>query len=252
MNIYSTGHKHSQAVCRALATGTGCKVRPVGALAPGGVAMYGFLRGLLPMLRQAQAERRAWVYADRGYFGATYNGDYSGYFRVTRNRLQHDGSGEYSPARWQQLDLQIQPWRKDGGHVLVCPPGEVFSESIGGFKAAAWLASVQQQLARSTDREVRIRNKPAAEAYRTLQQDLQGCHALVTYMSNAAVEALLAGVPVFCLGPSAAQSMGKTDLAQIESPAYPDDRPRWAAALAANQWTLAELAAGAANHLFQE
>lgn len=236
-----------------MAKGTGLPTRlPREGLAPGGVAMYGFLRGLLPLLRQAQAEERQWVYADRGYFGVTYNADHSGYFRVTRNAMQHDGRGEYSQDRWRRLRIQIQPWRDRGGHVLVCPPGDVFSEAIGGFKAKDWCVETVATLRQHTDREIRVRVKPKAEEYRTLAQDLRGCHALVTYMSNAAVEALVAGVPVFCLGPCAAQSMGRTDVAEIESPAYPADRERWAAALAANQWTLAELAAGAANHLFRE
>lgn len=84
-----------------------------------------------------------------------------------------------------------------------------------------------------------------------MAEDLKGAHALVTYMSNTSVEALLAGVPVFCTGPCAAASMGLHDLAQIEAPYYPDDRQRWFELLAENQWTLKEVAAGMANHLFQ-
>ena len=72
--------------------------------------MYGCLRGLKPTLDQAQAEGRTWYYADNGYFrpGKT------GYFRVTRDALQHDGTGDASPERWERLGLEIKPWRKDG------------------------------------------------------------------------------------------------------------------------------------------
>ena len=66
----------------------------------------------------------------------------------------------------------------------------------------------------------------------------------MTCASNAAVEALLSGVPVFCTGPCAAYRMGKPDVTEIETPALPDDRERWARVLAANQWTLDEMADG--------
>ncbi|MEQ8504625.1 MAG: hypothetical protein RIB80_04815 [Rhodospirillales bacterium] len=67
---------------------------------------------------------------------------------------------------------------------------------------------------------------------------------MVTWTSNAAVDALLAGVPVFCTGDCAASVMGRSDPINIEYPYYPDNRYEWAATLAANQWTLDEIASG--------
>ncbi|NIR32704.1 MAG: hypothetical protein GWN84_26070 [Gammaproteobacteria bacterium] len=60
------------------------------------------------------------------------------------------------------------------------------------------------------------------------------------------VKALAAGVPVFSLGPSMATRMGSSDLSRIEQPLYPENREQWFAALAANQWTMAEIEAGTA------
>lgn len=213
-------------------------------LRPGGVVTYGFLRGLLSTLRTAQADR-PWVYLDRGYFRASYGGDYSGYFRATRNRWQHSGAGEYDGERWARLGLQVKPWRARGEHILVCPPGDVFSKAVGQFSAVEWLTLVLKRLAKVTDRSVHVRYK-SMSGERPLAADLVNCHALVTYMSNTATEALLEGVPVVCLGPSAAAEMGGT-LETIENPKYPDDRERWARVLAANQWTLDEFKNGLAN-----
>lgn len=251
MYIYSTGHAHSEAVCDAIRRGAGLPLHRM--QADGSVALYGFLRGGLEALTAARAAGKAWVYGDRGYFNASRGSDYSGYFRFTRNAWQHDGRGEYSPAKWQQLGLPIWPWRK-GRHILVCPPGDIFTQGVGGFAAQDWLRSTLAALQANTDRPVRVRLKPEPGVGSPLQADLNGCHALVTYMSNTAVEAVLAGVPVYCDERSAACVMGKSlaQLNEIECPAYPQDRARWAAALAANQWTLAEVAAGLANHLFVE
>lgn len=248
-NIYSTGHPHSRAVCKAIAEGTGFRTVPPFPLLEGGIATYGFLRGLLPTLRQAQAEGRPWVYADRGYFRATYGDDYRGYFRLTRDSWQHGGAGVGDDERWKKLRLEIKPWRKAGKHILVCPPGDVFTSAVGGFSALDWSARVLRDLKAATDRPIRVRLKAMASVT-PLAADLEECHALVTYMSNTAVEAVLSGVPVFCTGECAASAMGKKNLAEIESPAYPENRVEWAQVLANNQWTLDEIRSGEANRIF--
>lgn len=251
--IYATEHVHSRTICESLAQGTKFPIVSVRGtpvpLRDGGAIFYGFLRGLLPMLQQARQEGRAWAYVDRGYFRATYGTDYSGHFRVTRSAFQHDGRGSYDSSRWARLSLRMHPWRRRGSHILVCPPGEVFCSSIGGFSAKEWLDQTLASLRAHTDRTIRIRHKPAPGLGKPLIDDLQDCHALVTYMSNTAVEAVLAGVPVFCTGRCAALTMGKSRLEEIETPAYPD-REQWAHALAWNQWTLEELRTGKSNHLF--
>jgi hypothetical protein len=53
-------------------------------------------------------------------------------------------------------------------------------------------------------------------------------------------------VPVFPLGKCAASRMGLSDLARIETPYYPGDREQFLWNLAAQQWTLDEIAAGEA------
>ena len=77
-----------------------------------------------------------------------------------------------------------------------------------------------------------------------LENDLRNAHCMVTAYSNAATEALLAGIPVFTTHPCVSSTMGTSDLSRLEHPRYPDDRERWAAILAANQWTLAEMKSG--------
>ena len=200
----------------------------------------GCLRGLKPTLEQAQAEKRTWLYADNGYFRPGK----SGHFRITRNALQHDGTGNAPPERWERLGLEIKPWRKDGSHILVCPPDETYGQ-LWGLDHRKWLQDVRGVLERATDRQVVVRHRSkAGSATEPFAAALQGAWALVTCTSNAAVEALLAGVPVFCTRPCAAYMMGTPVLAEIEYPAMPDDRERWAWNLAAAQWTLLEMADG--------
>ncbi len=242
MHAYTSGHIHSLTVCRAFAAGARCPlVTNAKELAPGAMFTYGNLRGLNTVLTQAQREGRDWYYGDNGYFRP---GHYDGYYRVTRNAMQHDGSGEAGPARWQRLDKPLLPWKRGGSFVMVCPPGEVFAR-VNGFDAARWLAETVETLKRCTDRRIVVRGKPAKGAPQApLWKSLRDCHALVTHSSNSAVEALLFGVPVFCTSPCAARAMGSTELCSIESPRYPDGREAWAWNLAANQWTLDEMRDG--------
>jgi hypothetical protein len=69
----------------------------------------------------------------------------------------------------------------------------------------------------------------------------------VTWTSNVAVEAIVAGVPAFVSRYSAAAPMaGMLDTLEhrIETPPMPDGREGWAASLAYGQFTLAEIASG--------
>jgi hypothetical protein len=101
-------------------------------------------------------------------------------------------------------------------------------------------------LRQHTDREVRVRTKPDRWT-RPISVDLAEAWAVVVYSSSAALDALVAGIPVFVLAPfAAAYRMGTPDLTQIETPVYPDDRDPFFHSLAAQQWTLPELASGAA------
>lgn len=78
---------------------------------------------------------------------------------------------------------------------------------------------------------------------------LGNCHALVTHGSNAAVEAVIAGVPavVVSRGACAAEPVAELDLdTGIWNPRFPNDEERrqWLANLAYCQFTLEEIASG--------
>lgn len=267
LNVYCTGHKWSNMVCRAFAQGSGAPIVKPAPLLPGDVFMYGALRGLLPTLRQAQREGRTWYYADNGYFRA--GKDEHSYFRITRNALQHDGSGSPQyPQRWNRLKLSIKPWRKNGGHIVICPPGRLFGATFG-FNADEWLRMTLKTLRKYTDRELRVRAKmswndvkpatcinvmgnPKSSVPGSFAEELEGAWALVTHSSNSAVEALLAGIPVFCTERCGASAMALSDLALIESPRMDDGREHWAQMLASNQWTLKEMREGLAWKMMNE
>lgn len=199
---------------------------------------------LWPMLQEAIADGRDWYYADKGYF------ERGRYLRITKNAYQHDGRGAATEDRFARLGLEVQPWRQDGRHVLICPNTRVYFQ-LFGLDVDGWISDVTRQIRAVSDREVRVRWKSDLSS-RPIEADLVDAWALVTFSSNAAIDALLAGVPVFALAPfAAARRMGLDDLSAIESPVYPDDRAEFMATLAEQQWTLDEIARGDAWRALQ-
>lgn len=250
---YVTTHQHSRAILGAMSQGAGAPMVGPGALQPfGDVIVYGRLRGCDRIIREADQAGRDWLYIDRGYLRASRDTDYSGYFRATWNHLQGDGTGAPNFVRLRALGVTIRPWRADGHHILVCPPGDVYA-GLSGFDAAGWRDEVTAKLAQHSDRPVRVREKPRDGARNVpLAQDLIDCWAVVAHSSNVAVDALLLGVPVFVTDRCGARRCAETDLSRIESPRLGDDREAWAATLAAQQWTLEEMRSGLAWRELQE
>jgi len=250
--VYGVRNRNSDRVGRRFAMGSALPYRIINqsavGLSPGGIVVYGDAYGLRSFLDDAIMGGRNWVYVDNGYFKP---GHFSGYYRVTRGAYAVSGEPReitrYHLRRWQDLKLEIKPWTQ-GNFVLVCPPGASYGR-WRGLDLGTWLQNTIETLRANTDRDIIVRTKPSPHERRSspIQEALQGAHALVTYASNTATEALLEGVPVFCDGPKtecSAYHMCEQDFAKIETPHYPLNRLAWACELAANQWSMAEIMNG--------
>lgn len=208
------------------------------------VPIVGCTPELRPLIYAWKSEGRTWVYWDRGYARRVFatclpTGDNGGYYRWHVNRYQMGDIRDVPADRWQALRTPLDPWRKNGRHVVIAAPTRTYSKFHG---CRDWIADTIDQLARHTDRQLVIRDK---EQYRRrpIQADIDGAHCMVTHASNAAVEAAIMGCPVFVHPDSAAALVGKTDLSQVEKPAYPDREP-WARSLAYCQFDERELVDG--------
>lgn len=220
----------------AFAAGSGGKYRDQ--YEPGPWAGFGSPQ-VWDSLTRAIKEGQDFYYGDHAYFGR------GKFYRITKNAFQHTGIGEPDLERIRPFHRRAKPWRKGGGHIVVCPQSENHHERFG---EPNWLDRVMHSLSLYTDRPIIVRRKKDT---RSLIADLQNAHAVVVHSSNAAVEAILNGVPAFCTGQCAASILSLSDVSYIENPYYPEvDRMAWAGTLAANQWTLDEIRRGVAwKHL---
>lgn len=237
------GKAKSKAVLDAFAAGApGAVVRADAVvLDPGAVAFYGVV-GLEHLLRLAWTERRDFYYGDNAFFDVARQR----FFRFARGAMQLHRLAPPDHDRARALDLKVKPWQAGGRHIVVVEQSDHFLKLSGA--GGAWMARTVATLQQHTDRPLKLRpwRRDKDKAAKTLHADLKGAWALVTHMSAAANEALLAGVPVFVSGKCAALPLASGELDRIESPARPDGREDWAAGLAGMQWTVEELRAGMA------
>lgn len=223
------------------------------------VAVFYGLHGNLAAAIKAQRQNSGIaVYIDLGYWGRRAGENrYTGFHKVVVNARHpnayfaartHDGS------RAAALNVSPRPWRLSGSHILLAGMGPKAAEAEN-MTPFEWERRAIETLKQHTDRPIVYRPKPnIAYAFplegagysppeQQLEEALQDCHAVVAHHSNVCVDALVEGIPVFCVD-GAALPMGSADLGMIEAPVRPADRGQWIADLTWTQWSVPEMAEG--------
>jgi hypothetical protein len=252
--FYTTGHIYNERMWRAFESGfNAVRANANSPLRIGYTsAFYGILRGTGDRMLDAERLNEDYLYCDHSYFAKSRVGpesDYfGGYFRIVPNgRYYAPHMLQMPDDRFQKLGIELKPWKKEGEYILVCPVSRHVA-ALEGFNAQTWMNDVCATLHRCTDRRVVVKPKDSDVS---LESVLGRAWALVTMDSNAAIDAAVAGVPVFCSVRCAAAEVGNIDLRQIESPKYPD-RLQHFSNLAYSQFTYEEITSGYAQHILSE
>ena len=225
-----------------------------------------FIRGIMKhkLIKRCWEDRRPFWFVDTGYFGnrpgAKNPHGWKYWHRIVPDDLQHGRVLPRPADRWSAMGIDIQPWRRSGRSILIAAPDEkpgIFYDT----DPEAWLAQTLETLRQHTDRPIVVRQRnpnirqrtrdPSTSFATALEQDIW---AVVTFNSNAATEAILAGIPAFVSAPNAARPVAGTDLAQIESPNYADSDlvHQWACHLAYGQFHVDEMRDGRAQRLLDQ
>lgn len=205
------GKQKSLDICNAFIAGA-----PKSAV---GYVLYGVNESNLDAYRKAKASGLDVFVIDNSAFDCVRGVQ----FRVTKNRYHHDGRGETDGKRFAALGLVIQPLRTVEGFALMVEQSPSYMACVAGDPG--WLD--RHRLSTSVLRPWN-RDKKAAAA----SLSFDGVRLTITHSSAAAVESLLAGVPV---------------LVSPMSPCYGvtmEDRLRLFGVLADNQYDLREMRSG--------
>lgn len=228
---------------------------------------YGFNRELLEDYRAAGKKA---IYVDLGYWQREGQTGHHKLGINSRHPTAYFQRKPHAPDRWNRLNVTIHPWRtpKNPNAPIIVAGMSGKGATAEGFRPEQWERDAVAQLKRHTKRPIIYRPKPnwtgskPIEGSEYQRGDSQGrdvpsvlksgVHAVVTHHSNVAVDALLAGVPVF-VADGICAPLALSDLSQIETPIYPDGREQWAYDAAYTQWTIAEMTAGVPwRHLKEE
>jgi len=205
-------------------------------------------------LHALRFNRRPFVTVDNGYMRGYREG---GYYRATSNALQwiasRPGSGvgrdvdctAIGRERFEALDLEVKPWqvRDPCGHFLVVLQSKVWLEMMR--ESPTWVDSVVREIKAYTNREVIVRAKPVkGEPQPPLEQHFENCSGVIGFSSNVLLKAAMAGIPICTLAYAATSPLGcGTIPSLILNRPFPE-RESILHALAANQWTIEEIASG--------
>ena len=206
------------------------------------------------VMEACRAHGRDFYYIDTGYFGNPVKGKL--YHRITRNDVQYFGPIMDRPDdRLAQTGIGFKKFRP-GQNILLAPPSQKLL-MMYDINLETWLNNTIEEIKKYTDRPIVIRKKQSRAvrmAEDTIEMALaQDVHCLVTFSSIAAGEALLLGKPAITLGPNAAAPLCSQSLSEIECLNVPtvDEVRAWAANLAYNQFTEAEMRNGTAWRILQ-
>ena len=159
--------------------------------------------------------------------------------------------------RANRYKWKFKSWNRGTDYVLLLGqvPGDT---ALHGMVHQAWIEETLVTLEKLTGGQVKYRPhpdpySPHREQKQSLAADLAGASCVVAYSSNAAVDAILSGIPAILLDEGGmAWPIAGHALEDVLDPPMVDDatRQQWLNNLAYCQWTTKEIASGAAwDHL---
>ena len=173
--------------------------------------------------------------------------------RIVHNHLHY---GKFFDAPADRLGIFTtfpKKWKTTGDTILVIEPGE-FAANIFHVDVTQWKLSVEQELRKYTDKKIVFREKAPKKKRLPLYKHLLGnndYYCVISINSNAATEAIWAGIPVITLGKHISNPIAKSELSDINN-LYRGPIASWLAMLSYSQFTYEELINGTAVDLVKQ
>jgi hypothetical protein len=210
------------------------------------VACWGWRNGVVLRRRGHEV-----LVMERGYLGDRFK-----WTSLAWNGLNNRGVFGVPPddggERFRQ-HYTMKPWKQGGEYVLIMGqvPGDA---SLQGQNLLPWYQQMAAAAAKQFGLPVKFRPHPVAlqkghrqfvsgaiRSAASLEQDLAGAAAVITYNSNSGVDAVINGVPAIVADQgSMAWDVSAHHVGSLVRPA----RESWAHQLAWKQWSMEEISSG--------
>ena len=167
--------------------------------------------------------------------------------RLVRGHLHY---GQYFDAPVDRLgNFKVFPrqWRQDGEYILIIEPGP-FAAGIFHVDLNTWKYDVEKELRKHTDKKIKFREKaPKTERSNLYEEFLnEDYHCVVNINSNAATEAIWAGIPAITLDKHITNPVTRNKLGDVNN-LYRGNLANWLCMLSYSQFTKQELMDGIAK-----
>lgn len=186
-------------------------------------------------------------FIDSGY--TNFLGKKKIWHRLCRNHIHHTKDFIAPVDRLHMFDVFPKQWREGGSKILLIEPGDYICK-IFNINKNEWVESITSSLRELTDIPVVTREKANKKVRTNLYKELldDDYYCVVNFNSNAATEAIWAGVPVITLGGHITRSVSSTKLKHINNLHKPN-LANWLCTLSYSQFTYEELVNGDAVNI---
>lgn len=172
--------------------------------------------------------------------------------RLVKNHLHYGDNFEAPVDRLEIFPSFPRPWRTDGEFILIIEPGP-FAAQIFGIDLSTWKYDVERELKQYTDKKILFREKAPKKERTSLYQELlnEDYYCIININSNAATEAIWAGIPVITLDKHISNSVSRNKLSDVNN-LYRGSLANWICVLSYSQFTKSELIDGTAKNILDQ
>lgn len=172
--------------------------------------------------------------------------------RIARNHLHNYQQFEAPVDRLGNFLSFPKQWRNTGEKILLVEPGP-FAAGIFKVDLKTWKYSVESEIRKYTDKKIVFREKIDKKIRSNLYQELcdDDFYCVISINSNAATEAVWAGVPIITLDRHITNTISRKNLSDINN-LYRPNLASWLCMLSYSQFTYEELLDGTALNLYKQ
>jgi len=171
--------------------------------------------------------------------------------RIVRNHLHVGDSFEAPVDRLENFQTFPKQWRQEGDKILIIEPGK-FSAGVFNVDINQWKNQIEKELRQYTDKPIVFREKFSKKKRTSLYKHLldEDYYCVVNINSNAATEAVWAGIPVITLDRHITNPVSRNKISDINNLLRPN-LANWLCMLSYSQFTVEEIQSGKAFNMLK-